>query len=149
MKIGGREFPGQVLRQGMYIPLGDVTLWERVQYVTINPIDALMEPGYFNKLFQLVAPPARIEVASYVDDEWRMATLIVTENSFDPTIPGIGGTVSVRLLGDDNEPIPEAVEGLRAVHRGRGVYQVQDAAGAIVAEGLSRVEASNRVMNGA
>ena len=60
-----------------------------------------------------------------------------------------GRDFTLDLLGDDNEPIPEVVEGLRAVHRGRGIYQVQDAEGGVVAEGLSRMEASNRVMNGA
>ena len=148
MIIDGREFPGQALRQGMYIPLGRVSLWEEIQYVTTNPIEKVLEPGYFNMLWQLVTPPDKIEVASFTEDGWRYTTLLVCDNTFDPLIAGVGGTISVRLLAGDEEVIPEPGIGLRSVHKGRGVYEVRNGVDAVVAEGLTREEAQARVMDG-
>ncbi len=148
MIIDGRDFPGQPVHQGVYLPRGMVSLWDELQYVTINPVEALTEPGYFNKLYQRVSPPDRIEVAAFVDNEWRFSVLVVTNNTFDKTIPGVGGTVSVRILGTDDEDIPEPVEGLHAVHKGRGVYEVHGPDGEIVGQGLTKDAARRVVMDG-
>ena len=148
MIINGREFPGQPLRQGAYIRLGVVSLWDEVQYVTTNPIADLLVPGYFNPLFQIVDPPARIEVASFTDGEWRYAKLAVVENTFDQTNPGVGGTVSVRRLDEDAEHIPETVPGLQAVHKGAGRYEVQDGDGEVIQSGLTKDRANAIVLEG-
>ncbi len=149
MIIDGRDFPGQPVHQGVYLPRGMVSLWDELQYVTTNPVEALLEPGYFNKLYQRVSPPDRIEIASFVDDEWRYASLSVIGNTFDVTVPGVGGVVSVRLVWRDDEAIPEAAtSGFHPVHKGRGVYEVQDGDNVMVAAGLSRVEAERIAIEG-
>ncbi len=145
MIINGREFPGQPLRQGSYIPLGRVSLWEEVQYVTTNPISDLLAPGYFNPLFQIVDPPAMIQVASFTDGAWRYASLAVVENTFDPANPGIGGALSVRRLDKDEEVIAAPVPGLKAIHKGRGFYEVQDGDGEVLESGLTKVQAEAKV----
>ncbi len=148
MLIDDREFPGQNLRQGAYLERGIVSLWGEFQYVTTNPVNELFAPGYFNKLYQVAKAPDRIEVESFVNGEWRSHTLVVTGNTFDPSIPGIGGTVSVRMLGSDDEPMPEIVEGLRAVHKGNTVWEVHDSNGSIVAERMTKDAAFAMAMNG-
>ncbi len=149
MIIDGRDFPGQPIHQGAYIPILHSSLWYVVQYATTNPVEALLEPGYFNKLYQSVSPPDRIEVASFYEDEWHFATLVVFDNTFDKTIPGVGGQVSVRLMWRDDEPIP-VIEtgGLHSVHKGRGMYEVRDADDVTVAEGKTKGEAERIVMAG-